>query len=60
MVERSGIRIDEINLLLAIIVWNKCQVFAIQLHQNLKYLFERKYAGVSNNTIPRKGDKPDF
>ena len=35
MVEHGGIRIDEINLLFTIIVWNNCCVSGIQLQQNL-------------------------
>ena len=35
MVEYSGIRINKINLLLTIIVWNKCGILAIQLQEDL-------------------------
>ena len=35
MVEYSGIRIDKINLLLTIIIWNECGILPIQLQEDL-------------------------
>ena len=35
MMEYSGIRIDEINLLLTTIIWNECGILAIQLQEDL-------------------------
>ena len=35
MVEYSGIRIDKINLLLTIIIWNECDILPIQLQEDL-------------------------
>ena len=63
MAEHCGIRIDEINLLFTIIVWNKCCVLGLQLQQNL---IEWKYGGVSttqhNWKTKKKEEKnePDF
>jgi hypothetical protein len=55
MVEHGRIRIDEINLLFTIIIWNKCYVSGIQLQQNLiNYLNENK-----NNTIQTKKQKKE-
>ena len=39
MMEYSGIRIDEINLLLTIIIWNECGILAIQLQEDLQLTF---------------------
>ena len=69
MMEYSGIRIDEINLRLTIIVWNKSCVSSIHLQQNLIIIWKWKTTLVlaqhnskkkKNKKTKKKRNKPDF
>jgi len=61
MVEDSRIRIDEIDLLLAVSVWNKRCVFAIQLQQDLLiWMNEIRWWEENMTTQVKEGNKPHF